>query len=84
MRHARKTATIMVLGFATVALQPITAKAAEAKWFVLRNQTTSDCWAAKLIQIGGAYATGSALIAGGPYSEEEAARYTRSITRRSR
>jgi len=73
VRHAPKTATILLLGFATLALQPTTGQAAEAKWFVLRNHKTSDCWAAKGIYFGGKFAKGSGLIAGGPYSSEEAA-----------
>lgn len=42
----------------------------EAQWFVLRGEQSSDCWAAKLITIGGQYARGSAQIAGGPYATE--------------
>lgn len=39
-----------------------------ARWFVLRREKTSDCWAGVLIQVDGDYQHSFALIAGGPYA----------------
>jgi hypothetical protein len=46
----------------------------EGKWFVLRSPNASLCWTARLIQVSGQYASGSALIAGGPFDSEDQAR----------
>lgn len=58
---------------ATAAPSSARSGADEAKWFVLHEHRTPDCWTGKLIRIGGAYAPGSALIAGGPYKSKAAA-----------
>jgi len=70
MRRSSKALAVVALSFATLAFQTANVQASEAKWFVLRQDTASNCWTAKLIRIGGAVATGSALIAGGPYDTE--------------
>lgn len=46
----------------------------DGKWFVLRGAHSSQCWTARLIQVSGQYASGSALIAGGPFNSEEQAK----------
>lgn len=61
---------------ALLALQPISPAAAQsgnAKWFVLRDHTTSFCWVGLLISINGQYARSSAQLAGGPYNTEDEA-----------
>lgn len=57
-------------------LQPPLASAAEdhgAKWYVLRQPESFQCWVAKVIQVNGTLATGSAAIAGGPFETRERA-----------
>ena len=59
-----------------VVAQASLASAAEphgASWYVLRNQDSFQCWAARVIQVNGTLATGSAAIAGGPFETREAA-----------
>lgn len=63
-----------LLAAAVLAPAPATAQADTGKWVVLRIKHGSQCWTARVIRIGGEYATGSALIAGGPYDTEEQAR----------
>ena len=74
MKQSSNPLAIAVLSLAMLGFQAASAQAAETKWFVLRHQTTSNCWTAKLIRIGGQFARGSALIAAGPYSTENEAR----------
>lgn len=74
MKRSSQASAIAVLSLATLAFHAESVEAAETKWFVLRNETTSSCWTSKLIKIGGQFASGSALIAGGPYATEEEAR----------
>lgn len=50
---------------------PALAQNENAKWFVVRNDSTGDCWSAMLIQINGEYAHGFAQLAGGPYDTKE-------------
>ena len=45
-----------------------------AKWFVLRGQNGFQCWTARVIKVSGEYATGTAMIAGGPFETEEEAK----------
>jgi hypothetical protein len=49
------------------------AHAEQAKWFVIREETTSNCWTALLIQVDGKYVHGSANLAGGPFETKEQA-----------
>ena len=49
------------------------APAAETAWFVLRRDTGSSCWIAKLARIGGEFARAGAQIAAGPLASEEKA-----------
>ncbi|MCB1529128.1 MAG: hypothetical protein KDJ45_15710 [Hyphomicrobiaceae bacterium] len=44
-----------------------------AKWFVVRHHTTSDCWTAKLIEVNGEYVHAFAQLAGGPYDSKQQA-----------
>ena len=44
-----------------------------AKWFVLRNDTTGSCWAELLISVNGQYPHYLAQLAGGPYEAKEEA-----------
>jgi hypothetical protein len=44
-----------------------------AKWFVLRQETTNACRAAQLISVNGEYAHASANIASKPYDTESEA-----------
>jgi len=75
------TRTAMALGLAALvagaqaAAAPSSAdsNSETAKWFVLHEHRTANCWTGKLIRIGGAYAPGSALIAGGPFESKAAA-----------
>ena len=73
MKRASRALAIVVLSLTTLAGQTASVHAAETKWFVLRHQTTSNCWTAKLIRIGGQFARASGLIAAGPYTTEEEA-----------
>lgn len=57
----------------TAGQAPRAVAAEDGKWFVLRNPNGSQCWTAVVIQVSGQYATGSALIAGGPYDSREKA-----------
>lgn len=74
MKRSSNALAIAILSLGTLAFQAASAQAAETNWFVLRHETTSNCWTAKLIRIGGQFARGSALIAAGPYATEEEAR----------
>ena len=38
-----------------------------AKWFVLRQETTSYCWTGLVISLNGEYAHSFAQLAGGPF-----------------
>lgn len=39
-----------------------------AKWFIVRNQHSGQCWPELLIRIQGTYRRGSGLLAGGPFT----------------
>lgn len=45
----------------------------DAKWFVVRHHTTSNCWTAMLIKVNGEYAHAFAQLAGGPYTSKKEA-----------
>ena len=69
---------VIALGAALLGLaaQAPVAGAAEdhsAKWYVLRQPDSFQCWAARVIQVNGTLATGSAAIAGGPFDSREEA-----------
>jgi hypothetical protein len=70
MKRSSRALAIALLSLAALAFQTASVQAGESKWFVLRHETTSNCWTAKLIRIGGQFARGSALIAAGPYATE--------------
>jgi hypothetical protein len=44
-----------------------------AKWFVLRDDTTGSCWAGLLLSVNGEYTHSFAQLAGGPYKTKEEA-----------
>lgn len=68
------TASVL-LALAVLTSPPAAAQQDETgKWFVLRGPSSTQCWTARLIQVSGQYASGSALIAGGPFDSEEQAR----------
>jgi hypothetical protein len=73
MRRSPKALAIATLSLAAFVFLTTALHADDGKWFVLRHDTTSNCWTARLIRIDGAIASGSALIAGGPYASEEEA-----------
>ena len=52
---------------------PVKAQNENAKWFVLRQETTSYCWTGLLIEMNGEYAHSFALLAGGPYDTKQEA-----------
>jgi len=65
--------TLLALGGATL-LSPLPAFAAsDGSWFVVREETTGNCYTQQLISVGGGYASGSQLRAGGPYGSRDAA-----------
>lgn len=46
----------------------------DAKWFVLRHDTTGNCWTALLMRIEGSYRHAFAQTAAGPYETKREAR----------
>lgn len=73
MPKAALAAVLLVLGSLT---SPALGQGepSEGKWFVLRGPNSFECWTARLIQVSGQYAAGSALIAGGPFNSEDQAK----------
>lgn len=70
--------TIRICGAALVLCAGLIGSASaateDAKWFVVRHHTTSNCWTAMLIQVNGEYAHAFAQLAGGPYNTKKEAR----------
>lgn len=75
MNRLRLRTAIICLGVLinSVVVSAVPTQAGQAKWFVLREETTSNCWTALLIQIDGKYVHGSANLAGGPFETKEQA-----------
>lgn len=73
MRPARLALAAILLGVAAQPPAPAVAAEGTAKWFVVRNPGSFQCWTARLIRASGQYAAGKNLIAGGPYETKEAA-----------
>lgn len=52
---------------------PVQARTEDAKWFVLRIDTTGSCWTGLLIQINGEYAHSFAQLASPAYKTKKEA-----------
>lgn len=74
MRKSTIALAAVLVGLAALPPPPAVAEGGTGKWFVLRSPNGFQCWTARLIRISGQYAAGKALIAGGPYDSEEAAK----------
>lgn len=70
-----KPRSVAILAFGAAAmLSSLPAFAAsDGSWFVVREETTSNCHTQQLVSVGGGYASGSQLRAGGPYGSRDAA-----------
>ena len=67
------SAAAVLLAVAVQAGAAYAAQGQVAKWYVLRQPDSFQCWPARVIQVNGTLATGSAAIAGGPFESREAA-----------
>jgi len=66
-------AAILALAAGTLLSSLPALAASDGNWFVVREETTSNCHTQQLISVGGGFASGSQLRAGGPYSSKDAA-----------
>lgn len=64
---------ILALGGAAMLSSLPALAASDGQWYVVREETTSNCHAQQLVSLDGGYTDGSQLRAGGPYSSKEAA-----------
>ncbi len=64
---------ILALGGATLLSSLPAFAASDGSWFVVREETTGNCHTQQLVSVGGGYASGSQLRAGGPYGSRDAA-----------
>lgn len=71
MRTAIFVLGAVLLGFAAQAPLAGAAEGHVGKWYVLRQPDSFQCWTARVIQVNGTLATGSAAIAGGPFQSRE-------------
>ncbi len=64
---------MLTIGAVTL-LSSLPAAAQESKgWFVVREETTSNCHVQQLVAIDGNYVSGTGLRAGGPYDTRDEA-----------
>jgi len=64
---------LLVLGGAAMLSALPAFAASDGQWYVVREDTTSNCHTQQLVSVGGGYTNGSQQRAGGPYSSRDAA-----------
>lgn len=64
---------ILALGGGTLLSSLPAMAASDGHWYVMRENTTSNCHTEQLVSLDGGYTGGSQLRAGGPFSSREAA-----------